>query len=350
MKRLGYLDSIRGVAALLVAIAHLALVDDALGFEIKYVGVLRAPDFAVDLFFVLSGFVLFYQLQTERPSYLVFVARRFLRLFPPCIIAVLASYAIYLHLAPAAIQHLTPWFREVSWPPGITFDQFLVHLTLSNPLNLLLPPLWSLVYEWRVSIVFPLVVVAFLNAPKLVSVVVLGLTVMVAETSFWQQSQFDWILSTTFYGSFFLAGAAIARYQTAITDFLGRWAVLRYAIFATVFYWVSVKPQMSGYENYLRMGVMAALFIAATVSDPLLQAVLSVRPLLFLGRISYSLYLWHFIVIGVLFRALDGFNPVLIAALCLIVSVLVAVLMHRLVEVPSIKMGRAVSRWRPAVA
>lgn len=301
----------------------------------------------MDLFFVLSGFVLFYQLQTERPGYLVFLARRFLRLFPPCIVAVLASYAIYLHLPPAPIQHLSPWFREVSWPPGITFDQFLVHLTLSNPLSLLLPPLWSLVYEWRVSIIFPLVVAAFLNAPKIVSAVVISLTVMVAKTLFWQQTQFDWIFSTTFYGSFFLAGAAIARYQTTIADFLDRWAVLRYAIFAVVFYWVSVKFQLSGYENYLNMGVMAALFIAATVSDRPLQRVLSVRPLLFLGRISYSLYLWHFIVIGALFRALDGFNPVLIGALCVITSILVAVVMHRLVEVPSIKMGRAISHWRP---
>lgn len=344
MKRLVYLDSIRGIAALIVVISHVALVSPALMFDISYLRVLRAPDFAVDLFFVLSGFVLFCQLQNERPTYLIFLARRALRLFPPCFVAVFVSYAIYLYWAPSPEPNLSPWFNAASWPPGITPDQFWWHLSLSYPETPLLPPLWSLVYEWRISVIFPALVAIFLYAPKILSAIVLCLTIMVAATVFWRQTEFDWMLSTTFYGSFFLAGAAIARYQDKISECLVRWRYLRYAILAIVFYCVSIQHQSSGYQNHLNMGIMAALFIAVSVSDRTLQNVLSSRPLIFLGRISYSLYLWHFIVIGALFRIFRESSLTTVGLLCIIFSIGVAVVMYQLTELPFIQLSRKLSR------
>jgi len=342
VKRFIYLDSVRGLAALIVVASHLAFTDSTLNF-IDTTGMrwLRASGFAVLLFFVLSGFVLFKQIEQEKPSYASFVIRRVLRLFPPCIAAVSMSYAIYLIWEPARVQHLTEWFNNVTWPAGITFTQYLGHLLLTGE-SVLLPPIWSLVYEWRISVIFPILVAAFLAAPRLVPIAVFGSALALANTSFWHDVEFAWCLYTFFYGSFFLAGIMIARYQTAIATFLGRYRYLRYAMFALVFYWVG-SSQLSGLIGLFYTGVAATAFIACTVADPTLQKALEIKPLAFLGKISYSLYLWHVIVIGVLFRALDGLSSPAIAALCIACSIGVAAIMYRLTEVPFIRLGRLLS-------
>ncbi|WP_431014548.1 acyltransferase family protein [Bradyrhizobium pachyrhizi] len=352
-ERLGYLDAIRGLAALIVVTSHLAFADDALNFiDTTGIKLLRASGFAVVLFFVLSGFVLFRQIEHDRPTYPAFVVRRIFRLFPPCIAAVSASYAIYLVWSPTPVAHLTQWFNGTTWPAGITLAQYLAHLPLTGE-DALLRPIWSLVYEWRVSLIFPIVAAAFVAAPRLVPAVTLAAAVALAKTSAWQSAEFAWCLYTAFYGSFFLAGMVIARYQAEIADFLGRQRYLRYAIFALVFYWTDLRSQQSGLIGVFYAGIAAALFIIAAVADPPLQKALEIRPLAFLGRISYSLYLWHVIVIGVLFRALDGWPPLVVGASCMVCSVALAAAMYRLTELPFIRIGRRLTKvgeQRPSYA
>ncbi|MGF6431501.1 acyltransferase family protein [Bradyrhizobium elkanii] len=344
MKRLVYLDSIRGLAALIVVTSHLAFADHSLDFiDTTGIKLLRASGFAVILFFVLSGFVLFQQIEHEKPSYFAFVIRRIFRLFPPCIAAVSASYAIYLVWNPPPVAHLTEWFNGTTWPAGITLSQYLAHLPLTGE-DALLRPIWSLVYEWRVSLVFPILVVALVSAPRLVPLIAAIAAFSLAKTTAWQTTEFAWCLYTAFYGSFFVAGMWIAKYQSEISDFLGRQRYLRYAIFALVFYWTDLRSQQSGLMGVFYAGVATALFIAAAVADPSLQKALEVRPLAFLGRISYSLYLWHVIVIGVLFRTLDRWPPLVIGALCIACSIALAAVMYQLTELPFIKLGRRFSK------
>jgi peptidoglycan/LPS O-acetylase OafA/YrhL len=310
----------------------------------------RASGFAVNLFFVLSGFVLFQQLQNERPTYLSFVLRRFFRLFPPCIAAVTGSYLIYVLCSPQPAPELTPWFNDVSWPPGITSDQYLMHLTLTGETSLL-RPIWSLVYEWRISLIFPLLAAVFLYSPATVSAVVFGFALLLAKTTFWEEHPASWVLYTAFYVSLFLAGAAISRYRSDLTKVLGGLPWLRYALLAGVFYSTCLRPQQDGLIGLLHIGIVAAVLIAVCISDSGLQKILQMRPLVFLGRISYSLYLWHMIVIGALFRLMDDTSPFLVGTICIVASVIIAWAMQILVESPSIKLGRMVSQvtaWKPA--
>jgi peptidoglycan/LPS O-acetylase OafA/YrhL len=301
-----------------------------------------ASGFAVNLFFVLSGFVLFQQLQLERPSYLSFVVRRFFRLFPPCIAAVTASYLIYVLWSPAPVPQLTPWFNDVSWPPGITSDQYLMNLTLTGEVSLLRPA-WSLVYEWRISLIFPLLAAAFLYSPAIVSLAVFGLALLLAKTTALQEYPTTWVLYTAFYASLFLAGAIISRHRPPISQFLGRTPYLRYALLAAVAYYTAVKSQQDGLIGLAHAGIAAAILIAVCVSDQRLQKLLEKWPFVFLGRISYSLYLWHMIVIGTMFRLLDGYSPLLIAGICIVASIAVAAVAQSATEAPFIKLGRVVS-------
>ncbi len=101
-------------------------------------------------------------------------------------------------------------------------------------------------------------------------------------------------------------------------------------------------------------GLGAALMIALALGSPAWSRGLQRRPLLWLGRISYSLYLTHNIV---LLAVVHAFHPMLdgpaLVALVVVASLLVADLGYRLVEAPSIRLGRRLAgrgRRRPAQA
>ena len=78
--RLSFLDSIRGLAAFVLT-AHLNFVADvhAWFLELWVLPTYRASIFAGSLFFVLSGFVLFLQVENDSINYVRFVIRRAFR-------------------------------------------------------------------------------------------------------------------------------------------------------------------------------------------------------------------------------------------------------------------------------
>jgi peptidoglycan/LPS O-acetylase OafA/YrhL len=96
------------------------------------------------------------------------------------------------------------------------------------------------------------------------------------------------------------------------------------------------------------MGVGAALLVLAAAEEGPTRRVLSLRPALFLGRISYSLYLVHFplmlLVAPRLIHTVSPWSAPLLIAVLLPLSILVSVASYRLVERPSITWGNRVCR------
>jgi peptidoglycan/LPS O-acetylase OafA/YrhL len=89
----------------------------------------------------------------------------------------------------------------------------------------------------------------------------------------------------------------------------------------------------------------AILLVATAAFSDVVRNALDRAPLRWLGKISYSLYLIHFIVLFAVlyaFRAEVTLPRVLIAAPTL--SILAATLLYRFVEVPSIAWGHRVSQ------
>lgn len=72
--------------------------------------------------------------------------------------------------------------------------------------------------------------------------------------------------------------------------------------------------------------------------------------MIFLGKVSYSLYLTHAIVIGALAALLPRLGivaPLAIAAISLSASMLVAVAFWRIIEVPSMNLSRSLASSGP---
>src|SRR5206468_1590753 len=115
---------------------------------------------AVILFFVLSGFVLALPFLTDRkPRYRSFVVKRWMRLYPPFYVAVLLAMALATIVSTGHIGGLSEWFNT-KWQSSVTAGSAAKHALLIDSFrnDTYDPVLWSLVYEMRVSLIFPLLV------------------------------------------------------------------------------------------------------------------------------------------------------------------------------------------------
>jgi peptidoglycan/LPS O-acetylase OafA/YrhL len=347
--RLSFLDSIRGVAALIVVTGHLHFTarPETWFFEINGLRFFNQSVFAVSVFFVLSGLVLFLQVEGERVNYVGFVVRRAFRIFPTCIFAVTASYLIYLLWTPEPLISRGDWFNEVSWPPGIQPDAYLHHLLLDGP-DRLLGPIWSLVIEWRASLVFPAMIMLFAWSPRLTGCLAIAAAVGIAmsPTSLITQGLFGIpgaYFVAVFFSTFFVAGIFIAAYRLNLVLFLRRKPFARYVLLALCVYYLCFQFRAEGLFGNMKWGIIGCALIIFCMSDSKARRFLRVRSLRYFGRISYPLYLVHMIWIGILFRLLDGTNTLVISAAVIATSILSADLMNRFIEIPANKFGRRVA-------
>ena len=176
MMRVRVLDSLRGLAAFMVVLYHGwqtlppgPLADgirQALLFTPFKAAVGARP--AVILFFVLSGYVLALAL-THGPgiSWGGFVLRRICRVWLPFAVSILLSAGLYWLMRPAALAGVHPWFNADPWSAAPDAAALWRHLAMlgdthSAHLNVVM---WSLTYELRISLVFPLILLAAQRLP-----------------------------------------------------------------------------------------------------------------------------------------------------------------------------------------
>jgi peptidoglycan/LPS O-acetylase OafA/YrhL len=342
MRRLVMLDAIRGIASISVVLSHLhytARAETAFLDNPLFRGLVNSS-FAVAIFFTLSGMVLSLQLRKEPMGYIQFAIRRAFRLLPATIAAVTASYLIYVLWQPEPVASRGAWFNDVSWPSGIDFTAYLGHLALLGPVSLL-RPLWSLVIEWRVSLLFPIIVWLYITSPRLTPVAVIGFAVAFSTVKSIQVEN-PYTL-TAFYSAIFMFGILLAEYWKSAVVFFRRHPAVKLAAWVVCFYYLMILEQYDSFLGWLTSGVAGTLLIALCMASPKARRFLKLRPLQFLGRISYSLYLCHMIVIGILFRAMDGISPLLIAVASIAISILIASLMQNWIEAPFVRLGKKLS-------
>jgi peptidoglycan/LPS O-acetylase OafA/YrhL len=159
--RMPELDSVRGIAAMLVVLGHLSTIwmheEGRLYPTISYAlhQCLLGGNEAVILFFVLSGFVLALPAVDGRPqSYPVFAVRRIFRIYVPYIVALVGSVFGEYFLHGTVTQSV--WFHQF-WNEPVDWKVVLQHILFLGryDTNQFDPPILSLVHEMRVSLIFP---------------------------------------------------------------------------------------------------------------------------------------------------------------------------------------------------
>ena len=183
--RFGSLDALRGVAAFLVLTFHcwkIGLFTDLAGWQWTLLQWTPLNLFFsgrpwVILFFVLSGFVLSCSLERAATiDYRGFVLRRLCRVYLPFVASILFSVALYALVRPERVPELGRWFNDLAWNQAPTGRMLAEHLLMTGleGEHLLNPIMWSLVYELRISLLFPLLFLAAYRWPATVLALSVG--------------------------------------------------------------------------------------------------------------------------------------------------------------------------------
>lgn len=365
--RLIALDALRGIAALSVVVYHSLLVFPSLHGFLEGRGVpyavsgdvtalvltvppptlLWAGREAVLLFFVLSGFVLALPFVTEGqrpPTYLPFAVKRAVRLLVPCAVVTLLLAVLVPLVDPKPRPELSSWVND-AWGERITPRLVIGHAALLMENYTLNSPMWTLHHELRVSLVFPVLALLAMAGPAVLgAAAALGMVVCLAEMKFIGTG----MLTTLLFVPHFALGAFLASRRDEIADGVSRTGAGARAVLWTLCYLLLTFRWLvpaGGLACDLANGAGAALLIALVLGSPRLQAALHARPWPWLGAVSYSLYLVHVPVLLAALHLAPGAPPWLVAAGAPLVSLAAAAALHRLVERPSISLGRRAASW-----
>jgi peptidoglycan/LPS O-acetylase OafA/YrhL len=306
LAHVGGLDGLRGLAVLLVLVSHLNLVvrrADLTGFA-PVDRLLSGGFLGVDLFFVLSGFLITALLlrevgDTGDVRYGAFYGRRALRLLPPLYLLLLV-HAVYTLASDgdwgaegasirAAVLYLSNWQVVYSFE------------TVADGTN----HLWSLAVEEQFYFLWPALLVGLLGVGLRPRVFAAVLGVVVVATAFhrallWDHGV-DWVelfVRTDLRLDALAIGAALALlWTTGSTP--GRGVVAAGWVGAGVIILCVLLSRAN--EDFFQLGgaTLFALGAAAVILAVLDGnwsgiAVLEWRPLRAVGLVSYGLYLWHF--------------------------------------------------------
>ena len=178
------LDGLRGIAAFAVVLSHVVamtwnpfydgkLVPAAWQLALWHLG---AP--AVDVFLVLSGFVVTRAIARSADGYGGFVLGRLIRLYPVAWVAVLAGAALRLY-GPGFPAGITSGMDELTKPLGALDVLGLSNLILPFPaINRINPPLWTLIIEMQAAFGMPILAWGARRNPVLLAICTIILAVL----------------------------------------------------------------------------------------------------------------------------------------------------------------------------
>lgn len=346
------IQGLRAIAVLLVLLFH---------FETR----LKGGYLGVDMFFVISGFVIATSTlreidSTNAFSWSAFLHRRIRRLLPgTAVVACATALLAMLLLSPFGPQKETA--KMLLGAATYTSNFMLMpqsYFSLDPKANPLLH-MWSLAVEEQFYFVWPIASIVFVGLKKRIQqqvfkVIVWTVTTVVLLASCWlflmsatrgsQVNDYGWFRPLiqrkitpehfAFYSPFtraweFIAGVVVAlllRRRTA-SYFLKAGAQIACCGAALVMFgvaWASRFPEIEHEGSWstntsatLTMVIGTALWIFGGSQDKYLQRLISIRPLTFIGDCSYSIYLLHWPIWVLLITSFKQTNNVIVLAFAL---------------------------------
>ncbi|WP_245962003.1 acyltransferase family protein [Stutzerimonas urumqiensis] len=352
-----YIDGMRALAVLSVILYHL----DSSWLPAGFVG--------VDVFFVISGFVVsasvaHYRERALLPLLVGFYARRIRRIFPALIVCLLLTSLAAALFIPGS------WLSSVNEKTGLYAFFGLSNFILAETGRDYFAPAaefnpfthtWSLAVEEQFYLVFPLLFLAWLGGGRgrWVSVALFtGGLLASAIYAGWQSHSSPlqaFFLSPSRFWEL-ASGVLLYQFITLVPTPSGRgsgWAraalgwISLLALLASFFVTTARGFPMPG-ALVTVAGTLGLIFSLHQREDlRALHRLLGNRALVAVGKISYSLYLWHWPVF-VMFRWTLGLDTPLLRTSAVVLASLLAVASYRLIENP-VRKARLLKRT-PQVA
>lgn len=358
VKHIPELDGLRCLLAWWVVIDHILM---ACGFPAESlprgVRLLTRGDYAVDVFIILSGFVIFKLIHDTREPYFRFLIRRFFRLFPVflvcLVIAVFERPLIWdnlqhwkeLPIVQASTQHWLDDAAQFRW--HLAAHLTLLHgavpnILLNKSASALLAPAWSISLEWQFYLIAPLLF-WFLQRMRIAGWALFSAAAITGT----------WLLQdrlALMFGMYAFLPQKILFFWIGIVSFQ-LWEHRHEESEATGYFLAGLCPLILFFTLSIPLTLWAAVMAAVMAPHcggrhinqflrlPLVQK---------LGHISYSTYLIHMCCIWplqwLIFRAFPDADRSRMLIWLLPSSILATYftsrLMHRFIEKPGMHMGR----------
>jgi peptidoglycan/LPS O-acetylase OafA/YrhL len=375
--KLREIERLRGLAALAIVFVHWKFMNPELP------PLLRNPETGVDLFFVISGFVVTSSLlrllpelggaadfmaafDLSRPVVRNFYLRRFFRILPAAL-AVMLLQRLFVDQFPKELGTVPDWTREVACflagiynfalPAGIG-DKFSVY--------------WSLSVEEQYYLFIPLLFIALRTRSKrlaacVVVIVLVALVLRPMGDPAIQMSGWYRLFSSQFRFDSLMAGTGLALLWPttpgAATTPLLPPRLVRFVVVPLALFLILAIPRAAPEYVWHREGFMAAWALSAVLvgyaaldKGYVFAFPVVGRALELLGARSYALYLVHYSMLRIeagvrgLYPQYDAFlekpgrSPWVHFGILFAATLVVVELLHQLVEKPFLRVGAAVSK------
>ncbi len=347
-KRIEYLDSIRGIAAMMVVIYHFIGWHWGENIEYKLASFIFNGSDAVSFFFVLSGFVLSYKyLHSDKEIQIKkFTFNRIFRLYPAFVLTVLFNY-LYWNRQDLGFGILKDIFLDFNRPLWTEFAMVRNH-------HKFYIPGWTLGVEMALSLLMPFLTIVAKKNIKLI-VWFIPLSMMMGP---------GYINTFTMH---FCLGIILSYYYPQIRDFNFReskYYAYRWLIAIGTFILFSIRhierivdfgSLYDKIADFLKLdlfhftGFASFLILLWIINSKKIQDFLQSKFFIFIGKISYSVYLMHWLIVVAIMEHWDifinffGTEPIAFVVMLLVTilaTIASATIMYYGVEEPFIKWSK----------
>jgi len=326
------IDGLRTIAVGLVILNHVGFSFFSGGFV------------GVDVFFVISGFlitaIIFPQIIENKFDLKVFLSRRIKRLMPVLLFVVFISAILFSFVM--LPEDLMRFYRSIIWVVfyGANFFFWKNYGGYFDGGSQEAPLLhtWSLAVEEQYYLVWPLMLIfaVKLFGSKITAYLSIGLLIFATLFSQWGTEvtlgAAYYLLPTRFFE--LLLGSCLAIFWhklpklNALSSHVISLVGLALIIFSALL--LSEHSSFPGYNAlYPTLGTVLLIYSAGGI----VNKVLSYKPIVYTGNISYSLYLWHWPVL-VLFRYTSVELTLPIQLFAIFITYLLSILSYHYIEQP----------------
>lgn len=286
------INALRAIAVLGVVLYHYK------------VNVLGGGFAGVDVFFVISGYlmskIIITSLSKEQFSYWGYLKKRVERIVPALLVLVLVvtSVTFYLYFPQDFVLNQRNAASSVVFLSNVYYWTSSDYFAAASETNLFLHT-WSLSVEWQFYMIYPFFLMLLgklVKDKKLYTIIFTGLTVLMLLLSLFASSRNPsgsfYLLPTRAWEMLFGGVAFLAEGY-----FRSRWnkwiAIAGYLIIFASFFTFTTDMTWPG--KFTLIPVVATFFVIVANVDNFF--ILKSKPVQFIGKISYSIYLWHWPII-----------------------------------------------------
>ena len=274
-KELNQIQWLRAIAAILVVITHFT----GKAYSVKLLGYeFSSGAIGVDIFFIISGFIMMYVSDIKKQYPIKFIFNRFIRILPVHYFFLFILISIYL---------IKPDVINSSVSKTYVWESFLLVPALRNDAEYLNPVIWTLCYEMMFYFIFS------------VSLNLNNLTSSAVATTL--------VITAIVFSGFMYKGDNI--YISAATDSISLefcFGMLLYIFYKKgylSFHWLGplllsvilyITLKQFDFYRFIKLGIPSVLIFVSFINMKNCKVVF----LNFLGKISYEIYICHIMVIS----------------------------------------------------